>query len=383
MSSFQSETLEVEIESLSFGGDGVAKKDGLVYFVPFAAPGDFLKVKTTEKKKNFARAEILEILKPGPSRQKAPCPVYGKCGGCNWQHISYPEQLRQKQAIVKKQLGGFITDPKQLLEIVPSPSQFTYRNRIQLKFDGKKLGYYERQTHKVIGIERCEIAEKELNLALQKKSKALLSSGAEPNPKIELFLDIHNKVHESSEKEESDSVGFSQVNSGQNTNLVATTLEWMKAFSSNEVYDLYSGAGNFTFPILEAFPKAMVTAVELSEASVKLAHAQIKKANLSPKRIRFLLSDVSLFLKRQILGQGAIVLLDPPRVGCAPEVIDALAKQPIQRLFYISCNPASLSRDIERLQRSAPWRLVRAQPFDMFPQTDHVEVLAELSIDSQ
>lgn len=375
--------LELEIEKLSFGGDGIGRLDGLVYFIPFSAPGDRLKVRVTEKKKNFARAEIVEILKAGPSRTSPPCPVFGRCGGCTWQHISYEEQLRQKQQIVEEQMARVLPSGVKAAPIVPSPEPFRYRNRIQLKFDGQNLGFYARQSHDVVDISDCPITEKVLADEISPLKAKLRSDRSKSIAKIELLRTPENKIETAFEDSPYEGVGFSQVNTGQNQNLTKMTLEWMQAHSADMIYDLYAGAGNFTFPLQRAYPKSQLIGVELNDKSVKLAQKQIQTMNLPPSRMRFYLSDVELFLKRNILQTDSLVLLDPPRAGCSENVIRSLAHQKLKRIFYISCNPSALARDLERLKALGCWVPARVQPFDMFPQTDHVETLVELAPEAE
>jgi 23S rRNA (uracil1939-C5)-methyltransferase len=373
--------LELEIEKLSLGGDGVARKDGLVYFVPLAAPGDLLSVKITEKKKNFARAEIIKILKPGPSRLKPPCPVFGKCGGCNWQHLSYHEQLKQKNLIVREQLRRVTNAETIFLDIVPSPKPFNYRNRIQLKCDGKNIGFYAKSSHQIVGFDECLISDPQINSKIRELKNGVGKSIPE---RIELFLDETGQVHQTHENSnEEEAFGFSQVNTEQNLNLIQTVLQWTKDFKPRLILDLYSGSGNFSFPFVEAFSEATVVAVELSSASVGRGQMLQEKRKIASEKLQFRLSDVGQFLKKQSVDSADIIFLDPPRIGCAEEVISSVAQQRPERIFYVSCNPSALARDLARMQLVAPWKVVRVQPFDMFPQTDHIEVLVELKIDTE
>jgi 23S rRNA (uracil1939-C5)-methyltransferase len=173
------------------------------------------------------------------------------------------------------------------------------------------------------------------------------------------------------------------VNTGQNKNMTTMTLAWMQNHQASVIYDLYAGAGNFTFPLLQSFPKSQLIGVELNDKSVRLAQEQIKTRNLSPSRMRFYLSDVELFLKRTVLEPGSLVLLDPPRAGCSEHVLRSLCHQKAKRIFYISCNPSALARDLERLRTFGGWVATRVQPFDMFPQTDHVETVVELAPEAE
>ncbi len=177
-------------------------------------------------------------------------------------------------------------------------------------------------------------------------------------------------------------VGFSQVNTAQNLNLTDTILNWTKSTNPQFIYDLYSGGGNFSFPMLKQFPKASLVGVELNEKSVFRAQETLNKQNISPNKAKFFLSDVAHFLKRRRIETDSLVLLDPPRGGCSEEVIQALGNQKIKQIIYLSCNPSALARDLANFKKLGPWKIARVQPFDMFPQTDHIETLVELVIDT-
>lgn len=363
---------------MAFGGDGIARHEGLVLFVALAAPGDELLVQITEKKKNFARAEIIEILSPGFSRIKPPCPYFGHCGGCNWQHLSYESQLEQKEKIVREQLREHLAHVI-FEDIEPSSQPLRYRNRIQLKYEQPRLGFYARGSHEIVDIDDCLITEEALAKEILPLKKSLSAGRKTAIPKIELLLKTSGEKEIVFEDSPFEGVGFSQVNRWQNEKLIATVLEWAATAPFNSIYDLYAGAGNFTFPLLQKFPTTKVIGVELNSKTVQLAQKRIADQSLSPKKIDFFLADVELFLKRTSLTENALVILDPPRSGCSENVLKYLEHQPISRLLYVSCDPSSLARDLTRLHsQKRPWRMVRAKPFDMFPQTDHVETLVEL-----
>lgn len=380
--SLNSSPVELKIEKLTFGGDGLSRKDGLIYFVPLSAPGDEVKVQVTESKKNFSRAEISEMIQESPYRQKPPCPVFGKCGGCQWQHVNYDEQIRQKQTIVLEVLRSVIDEKTQVFELISSPENYRYRNRIQLKYDGKNLGFYGRKSHDIVDINDCLITEEALAQEIPRLRSSLKQKNSGALDKIEIFLDKNGKIQTHFEENESDSLAFSQVNRLQNEILVKTVLQWMKEVPTEKIYDLYAGSGNFTFPLLQTFPKASFIAVELSSKAVQQAKESLIRENLSPHKLRYYLADVELFLKRQVLEKNSVVLLDPPRTGCSEKTIKYLASSHLQRIFYVSCNPSTLARDIQRMQLEKNWKVRRIQAFDMFPQTSHVETLVELVVDS-
>lgn len=374
-------TLEVEIESLSFGGNGIAKKEGLVIFVPFSAPEDVLEIKITKIKKNFVEGEILNILKSSPFRVAPRCSVYKTCGGCNWQHISYDEQLRQKEQIVSSFLEKLGSD-FELLPIVKSPSEFNYRNRAQLKYESGNLGFYQKGTHTIIPIAECPLLESPLSNHLQPLLESLRQKNDPGVQKIEISLNKKGDVITKNQNESEDTEGFSQVNRFQNENLAQTLKVWCSDIEFSSFVDLYAGDGNFSFALSKAFPRTQFTCVELNESSVRTGRAIIKAQHLKPKDFEFYLSDVELFLKRFPLPKNSVVLVDPPRMGCSEYVMKSIAQSGAKRIFYISCDPAALTRDLERLiKANRNIKIHRAQVFDMFPQTHHIETLVELAVD--
>lgn len=366
--SFQiGELLDVQIEKLTFGGNGLARVqlDGqnVVVFVPYSAPGDQLKVKVSEIHKNYYIAEIHEILISSSSRTTPQCQSYGLCGGCNWQHLQYSEQLKQKENIVREQIEKTGAKDFRFLPIIPSPMPTHYRNKVQLKFENNVLGFYARKTHTVVTSENCILMEeplfsRHLQLATDLKEKK------EPVNKIELSL-----------TEE----GFSQVNRFVNELLQNELMSWLEDYTFQYFFDFYAGSGNFTFPIFKKNKKATFTAVELSHLSVQNAKNQIKKMNLPPAQLKFYQSDVEVFLKRNLIPSDSLILLDPPRAGCSDYVIRSIEKSKARAIFYISCDPSSLSRDLKKLIETSSWKIKRVRSFDMFPQTHHVETLVELT----
>ena len=376
MSSF-----ELRIERMSYGQGGVGRHEGQVIFVPYAAPGDLLQVTISEKHKNFSIAEIDQILEAGRSRVKAPCPVFGKCGGCQWQHLSYQEQLAQKQQIVETAFSKAKLKVEKFEKIASSPRDFNYRNRIQLHWQQGKLGYFARKSHDLVPIETCPIAENEINHYLPELRKQL--SNRKDDIRFEVALNAEFQPMMSESATQAESHAFSQVNRFQNEAMISEALAVSKAHMPERIFDLYAGSGNFTFPLSQQHPRATVIAAELSEKSVAKAKEVCVARNISPKGLQFYVADVAAFLKRQRLQPKDFVLLDPPRVGCDEAVMHNLGTQDFRKMVYISCNPMTLVRDLSRLTATnSHWIIERVKPFDMFPQTDHIEVFVELRIDS-
>lgn len=375
--------IQVHIDRLSTGGRGVARHEGLVLFVPDTAPDEDIEVRLTLVKKNFAEASLTRILRPSPHRVAPPCPVAGTCGGCPWQHVAYPEQLKQKRELVRdalRKFSGFDTSSEGLVrDVVPSPLEFRYRNRIQVHTDGKSVGFHKRGSHQIIEVEDCLIAEK----PLVERFAALRAQGV--RGRTEIFLSESGEVvlrnaTSLRDDEEANELAFSQVNSAQNQNLVNYTIDTLKRLNGlkapSKVLDLYAGNGNFTFPLADAFPNATIESAELNPRSVKAARVRAQ-SDYPNRALRIEEADVSAFLAGRKQGEVSTIVLDPPRIGCSPDVLNALVKLAPEKIIYISCHPVTLARDLSKLGADR-YKLLEVQPFDMFPQTDHVESVAVL-----
>ncbi|HWU41885.1 MAG TPA: TRAM domain-containing protein [Bdellovibrio sp.] len=379
-----SSQIKVKIEKMAIGGAGVARHDGLVIFVDQAAPDDELLIELTTKKKNFAEARIIEILKPGPSRRAAPCPYASVCGGCNWQHIDETEQRRQKELLVFETIKKF--NPTLEFEYLPlkaSPRSLRYRNRIQPKFSNSKFGFFARNSHEIVEIDDCLITEETLTQQFSSAKKWAAEKHSKELLRLEMYISDKEEVRYGLITDEDDGIGFSQVNRFQNVDLLETSLDWSESKSQtyHQIFDLYAGAGNFTFPLLNKYKSSSVTAVELNPKLVERGRAQS-----NDKRLRYFLSDVESFMRRAQVTEQDLVLLDPPRAGASEYIMRALAAAKPQKIIYISCHPVSLARDLkwffeETHKLGHHYRLNRVQAFEMFPQTDHVETIAELRVD--
>lgn len=379
--------IELKIEKMANEGKALGRYDNQVIFVPYACPGDVLKVKVTQKNKNFCEAEIVEILKPSEDRVSPPCKYYGFCGGCNFQHINYQKQLEIKNSLVHETLKKFLKkETLPFLSPVASPREFNYRNRIQLHKTQKQWGFYQRRSHDLLHIDSCLIAEDEINSYLLKLSEVNLPADLS---KIELYLDSKLTAQYRLLDETTPSAFFSQVNRFQNKNLINAVLETISSIPEklDTLYDLYAGSGNFALPLSQtAKAPECIYAVEMSPHLVAEGKAAIKNFTFPSKsKIHFIESPVEYFLRNSLVAPNALILLDPPRTGCHSEVISIMGSQPRKHIIYISCNYVTLARDLAALSETAKnWNLNihfhAIQCFDMFPQTDHIEVLTYFSI---
>jgi len=377
--------LKVKIERLSAGGRGVARADGLVIFVPGVAPDEEVEIELTAVKKNFAEAQLRHVFNPGPARVFPPCLVANVCGGCNWQHIAYEEQLRQKRLLVAEALrkfSGFDVSEDFIAETVASPKQFRYRNRVQLHHSGPRLGFFKRGSHEIVDIDDCLITEEKLAAEIPRIKKELAH---QKKGRVELYLTTTGepalrKSHADPEEAGTTGPAFSQVNTAQNEQLVRAVVEIFReilasSVSVGQILDLYSGSGNFSFPLAETYQDVSITAVELNSESIRQANDQLQRSNL--KNLSFKEADVEEYLKSESPAENDIVLLDPPRTGCSKGVVSILAEKAPAHIVYVSCNPVTLARDLRSLH-DVGYSLVSVTPFDMFPQTDHVEVITHL-----
>lgn len=376
--------IELEIARLSSGGGrGVGRHEGLVVFVPDAAPNERVLVRIARVKKNFAEGRLLSVLRPSPSRVTPPCPVAHLCGGCSWQHITYEEQLGQKRNIVEDAVRKFSGRPTiEVKPVIASPQPWHYRNRIQVHSARGRVGFHRRGSHEIIDVENCLIADIRLNVALR-GLRARFETNTQLSSRTELTLTEGGEVRESHDPRYEDELGFAQVNTSINTLLIQAVLSHIPS-SIDRLLDLYAGAGNFTFPLARhSQPGPKIIAVELHEKSVM--HGRAKAERLGASNVQFVNAPVEAFLtsilRNEVDGidvkdiRNSVVLIDPPRAGCAPEALAALRTLAPKRLIYISCDPVTLARDLGQLP-SEVFGVVEVQPFDMFPQTDHVETLA-------
>jgi len=374
--------IALHIDRLATGGRGVGRFQGMVVFVSGVAPLEDVEVEITFIKKNFAEAKLLRILVASEFRITPPCPVAGKCGGCSWQHVTYAEQLRQKKSQVIEALRKFsgyaLEAIPQVAETQPSPLEFRYRNRIQLHNQGSRMGFHQRDSHSIVDIDDCLIAEQRLTREIPELKAKFANTKAS---RIELFLtqEMNVAVRTPDGDDEGAGSAFSQVNTSQNLNLVNTTVAIarteLEGLADVLIYDLYSGSGNFTLPLAKALPNAILIGVESNPSSVERG----QQLTQSAPQISFVAQNVHDFLQSRPQAEiPTFILLDPPRTGCGTEVMNLIVERGVERILYISCHPVTLARDLQALA-AANYKLHSVQPFDMFPQTDHVEVVAYLT----
>jgi len=419
----------LEITALTHAGEGLGRHNGRAVFVPFALPGETVRVEIVEERKHYARARLVEVLQAAPDRVAPLCPHHFAlepaagpgparaglaCGGCQLQHLDYAAQLAFKTRLVREQLTrlGGLADPP-VRPALASPQPFNYRNHTQFALTPTgQLGFRAAQSHTVVPIAECHLIEPALaalfpRIAVEPEAdvqqaweRITLRAGTDDDvlvvfegrpeaPEIEIdlpvsaalvrpdgstlalagrdyvVLEVRGRPFRVSAQ------SFFQVNTLAAELLVGLVLDGLALTGGEAVLDLYSGVGLFSAFIapaagrvvgVEAFAPAVAdAAVNLDEFdNVEIYEAAVEAALPA------------------LGGRFDLAVLDPPRTGCAPAALDALAALNVARIVYVSCDAATLARDLKRLA-ALGYRLDWAQPVDLFPQTHHVECVAVLS----
>jgi 23S rRNA (uracil1939-C5)-methyltransferase len=405
-------TIVLSLTDMAHGGDAVGRHEGQVVFVPLGIPGETVRVEIRERRRNVLRGHLLEVLDPSPERIDAPCPYFGRCGGCQWQHMRYEAQLHWKREIVRAQLRriGRQEEPV-VLAMLGMADPWDYRNHVQLRpaLDGS-LGYYALRSHEIVPVECCPIAHPllvELLRALDGapagvQTVSLRAGIATGEQMIVLesaeipILEVENApcslVHLTPDGRTTTLAGqpylhelllgrtmrisapsFFQVNTAQAERLVELVCRGIDVRPDEVVFDLYCGVG--TFALALAAQGAHVSGIEGAPWSIIDAVANAEHHGLA-ERCTFYQGDVAEVLP-QLGPRCDAAVLDPPRAGCDPRMLEALARCNPAHIVYVSCDPATLARDILRLQ-GLGYALVDVQLVDMFPQTYHIEAVARL-----
>lgn len=386
--------VEVTTERLAFGGDAVARMEGLAIFIPFAAPGDRLRVRITERKKNFARGVIEQILAPSLSRREPPCKYFGECGGCQLQHLSYGEQLKAKSGFVRDALtriGGI--DWNSEIEI-RSAAEFGYRSRAQVKVENVsnqlRIGFNRHGSHTVCDIETCPVLAPELDRALVRLRSTLknIERDLPRRAEVEMALggagvSVEPELTGFSAAPVTERIGNAAYSFDASTFFQVNSLlleDFVKEATANHsgglALDLYAGVGLFTLQLARSFER--VIGIESDPRATRFARQNIT-AN-DARNVKFHNTRVESWLKnlKPREPRPDFVLLDPPRVGAA-EAMDEIAGLTPPRITYVSCDPTTLARDLRKLL-DARYSLSKVVAFDLFPQTYHVETIASLTL---
>jgi len=411
---------QLEIETMTLGPFGVGHLAGKTVMVPNVVTGDLIDVRMKSEHRDYSLAELERIVRPGPGRRQPPCPFLPRCGGCDWQQISYPAQLELKARLIAGELSraaGTVVSPENL--IAPAPAEFGYRSRIRLKVGvGGKLGFHELGSDRLVEIDRCLVAEegieldsaRELAAALGRRCREIEVVRHGRRHVLVAHLDqapVPREVARARRILESDPApagivlraarsrlvlgdptttveledgllleveadAFSQVNHAQNRKLIALAMEMAGLARGTVMLDLFCGAGNFSLPA--ARRGADVLGVDTDPVAVAAAARNAARLGFSSARfVAMEAAEMARFLRRAGY-RPQVAILDPPRSG-ARELIALLRELHPARVIYISCNVSTLARDLRSLLGGG-YKLDRVRALDFFPNTHHVEIAA-------
>lgn len=418
-------TMEVRIEKLVYGGEGLGRLEGRVVLLPLVLPGERVAAVAVKEEPRLVRARLSQVLEPSPQRVAGECPYFTRCGGCHYQHAGYQDQLRYKAAILQESLLriGKITAPEP--DLVPS-IPWNYRNRTQLKTekrgDSFRLGYFELGSHRLLPVELCPISSPRINELIPQ----LWELGKRPDfpagkGEIELFV-AHNDsgvlINASGQAPWPETLvsatreripdlaslavaqgpdrparvygrahliyraggidyrvshgSFFQINRFLAETLAAAATDGLEG---DTALDLFSGVGYFALRLAAKFHR--VIAVESNPSSIRDLESNRNRAGAS--HLEPVKATAEEFLHRKASQRCVfdVVLLDPPRAGLGKEAAQRLAALGPSTIVYVSCDPATLARDLARLL-AAGYQLERLQLIDLFPQTFHMESIARL-----
>ena len=386
------EKLHLTLTDMAFQGGAIARHDGQVVFASYGLPGEDAVVEIERRSRDYLMGRVVEVLSPSPHRVEPPCPYFGTCGGCQWQHIDYSFQTELKARIVGDQLRriGKFREPT-VAPTLAAEEVWHYRNHARFTAKSRgELGFVSLVRRRFVRIDECRIMHPWINdvlARLQGKCGGLhqvairygVKTGeALIHPSLEK-IDDSIPSNQTSYTEEMlgkrfrvSGASFFQVNTRQAEVLVELVRDRLALTPDQILVDAYAGVG--TFAVLLAPYVKRVIAIEESPAAV--ADAVLNQAGI--KNIIFYQGKVEQILP-ELRGRPQAAILDPPRVGCHPDAIAAILKRPPARLVYVSCDPSTLARDLHILCEGG-YRLLEVQPVDMFPQTFHIECVATLAL---
>ncbi len=386
------ERVTLTLTDMAYEGHAIGRLDDQVVFVEYGIPGEEVVVEIYKRNAGFASGRVVEVLKASPDRVEAPCQYFGACGGCHWQHVSYPRQLELKRHVVQEQLrriGKFESQP--VNETIPAADPWGYRNHLRLSAGRLgDIGFMRRGSHRFLPIETCLIAHPRINemvTLFQGKGAGLhqveLRVGVNTGD-LMIQPDMTDRVPSAPPGQKTyresllghefqvSAASFFQSNTQQAERLAQLVRQKLDPQPHELLLDAYAGVG--TFAALFAADVREVIGIEESPAAV--ADAEVNLRDLP--NVRNLLGKVENVLP-ELDDKPDAVILDPSRLGCHPDVINAILRLASPKLVYVSCDPSTLARDL-RLLVDGGFELLDVTPLDMFPQTYHIECVANLRL---
>jgi len=404
---------EVEIEKLDHQARGIAHINDKIVFVENSLPLEKVKIRVVKENKKIMEAIVTDYIEKSVDRIESSCPYYKECGGCDLLHLSYEKQLMYKENKVKEIMNKYADIDENLVKnIVASPKQYNYRNKVTLKVNNK-VGYYKKKSYDIVEIENCLIANEKINQTIEEIEKIKIPSSInelvirsinETDISLTIYLqnkyDIDNFVNILSKKIDSIKVifqnniinetgksniigrlgkynfqmsqnAFFQVNTEQTINLYDKIKEYVKECNSPTTLDLYCGTGTIGIYVSEYASK--VIGVEINSEAIENAKINAKNNNI--KNIEFLAGDAKIILNRNNYSAD-LIIVDPPRSGLDVEVVNDIFEINPNNVIYVSCDPITLARDLKIFKDK--YDIIEITPFDMFPNTYHVECVVRL-----
>ncbi|MCH9680279.1 MAG: class I SAM-dependent RNA methyltransferase [Deltaproteobacteria bacterium] len=385
------EEVEVQITGIAPKGDGIGQLGDKAVFASRTIPGERIRVQIRRHRREWIAVDVLEVLEPSPDRVEPRCPLFGRCSGCQLQHVAYPRQLTLKRDTVIGHLrehGGFEDAP--VAEVIGAEDPWYYRNHGRFTVEDGQLGFVRHYRREFLQVPHCYIMEPAINEVLD-KLQGRLHSATQCNVRSGRpagSMMIQPRLTEPSDAPPSgqptlnemlcghsfrvSAAAFFQVNRAQAEQLIGLVREGVGAGPSGVVVDAYAGVG--TFAVLLSPHVGTVIAIEESGPAVE--DAKVNAAGLTNVQLRLGKSE-------EILGtlEGPVdaIILDPPRSGCQPSALQAVLDHRPARVVYVSCDPETLARDLRVLVDAEPgFDLLSVQPVDMFPHTHHIECVATL-----
>ena len=413
-SSKNEQSLTLTIEKLVYGGAGLARSESQTCFIDGVIPGETIRAQVDEVRNHYLRASLCEILEASEARIDPACPLASLCGGCQWQHINYAQQLDYKAAILKDCLVriGKIHDCEAAYPVA-SPLQTRYRSRAAIKIAGRQkasMGFFQKKTHALVQINDCLLLEQTLIQALkicrnslqdtQQKSSGfaelqLLAVDNTPTV-LALWQDLKNRVKQkivvnvlsgSVEQRHSpavesiaglkffrDTENFYQVNRRQNLAMIAQVLAFMNPVVDGAILDLFCGCGNFSLFLAEKGAK--ITGIDSNKMAINEARNNARMNGIDS--CHFQTENIHSLKKSVLADKYDGILINPPRSGCQKHTLHLLAEKNPSVIVYVSCDPSTLARDL-RVLADKGYRIDAMQPFDVFPHTYHIETIVKLS----
>jgi 23S rRNA (uracil1939-C5)-methyltransferase len=401
--------------SPAHGGASIARDEGRVWLVNYALPGEVVEAEPRGKQGGVAVAKTTRVIEPSPHRVEPRCPYFGECGGCQWQHASYPHQLELKRQVVEEAWAraGLRFPPDAPVLGMDDPWRYRIRGEFEAirSADGWRFGFHRLRSHSVIPIATCDIHDLRIEQALPAFAQAandlqlkdlqnllltvepggrgllwrMRHKGREPEwPRDEFARRVGELLPDQTLLDDAMSLEFwdmsfrvrsdtfVQTNYKQMLVLYQTALDMLAAGPEDHVLDLYAGMG--TISVAVARTAAGVTAVEENPRAIQVGRLN---ARINSAKVEYLPGKVEEVLRKVHLGRHQAAILDPPRAGCEPAALGELLRLGPERLVYVSCEPSTHARDLIALVRGG-YRVRRAAIVDMFPQTYHIETVALL-----